>query len=88
VLPEHSTFELITQHAQRVKVHMNTQPPAQECQLDCWVPAKSAFGMLRRCVSRRVVDVAGRRLMQDAGGACLPARPSVEADQATVAMAG
>ena len=48
VLPEHSTFQLISQHAQRVRAHQNTQPPAPECGLDCWVLVEGPFSMLRR----------------------------------------
>lgn len=48
VLPEHSTFKLVAEHARRLRALMLSQPPGPECGGDCWVPAESAFGLLRR----------------------------------------
>lgn len=47
VLPTHSTFKMMAEHAQRVRAHVLSQPPAAECRLDCWVGVE--FGPLHRC---------------------------------------
>ncbi|PRW56573.1 mannan endo-1,4-beta-mannosidase 2-like [Chlorella sorokiniana] len=50
VLPTHSTFKMMAEHAQRVRVHTLAHPSAAECPLDCWVGVQ--FGPLRRCEHR------------------------------------
>lgn len=48
MLPEHSTFDIVGEHAKRVKAHMQAIPPRPDCQLQCWVPKTGGFGLLRR----------------------------------------
>lgn len=42
---------MMAEHAQRVRAHVLSQPPAAECRLDCWVGVE--FGPLHRCEGAR-----------------------------------
>ncbi|PSC71493.1 mannan endo-1,4-beta-mannosidase [Micractinium conductrix] len=64
VLPQHSTFALISAHAQLLRTHMLVTAPHKKCPLvvDCWVPATSFGGLLRRCEDRPSVCADHRSL--------------------------
>lgn len=47
ILPEHSTFKLLSEHAQRLRAHALAAPPAADCPAaECWVPTSGRW--LRR----------------------------------------
>ncbi|KAL4422049.1 hypothetical protein ABPG77_004865 [Micractinium sp. CCAP 211/92] len=94
VLPEHSTFKLVTRHAQLVRAYMLGAAPREQCGLDCWTPAAHLGGLLRRCEHRpsACADRRARAQYQKpaagAGAQLQPASPQVFASQAECCLPG
>lgn len=95
VLPQHSTFKLVSRHAQRVRAHMQGAAPRDQCALDCWTPVANWGGLLRRCEHRPSVCADRRARAQyqkpspdPAGSQLQPAGPPVFASQADCCVPG
>eukprot|EP01023_Acetabularia_acetabulum_P038280 TRINITY_DN36611_c0_g1_i2.p1 TRINITY_DN36611_c0_g1~~TRINITY_DN36611_c0_g1_i2.p1 ORF type:complete len:223 (-),score=17.54 TRINITY_DN36611_c0_g1_i2:368-1036(-) len=50
VQPMDTTFPIIQQHAKFINTKINSVPPNPTCKLECWIPKKQWWGLVRKCV--------------------------------------